>query len=529
MLETPMFDRAAVAAPHSLAAQAGKAILAEGGTAIEAMLAMAATIAVVYPHMNAIGGDGFWLIREPGGRVRYIEATGYAGSGATIERYRKLGYDRIPSRGPNAALTVAGAVGGWQLAREMALAAGGKLPLDMLLHDAISHARNGYAVSASEARTEPHERDALLLAPGFAPTFLVDGKPPTAGHIRRMPALADTLAQLAKAGLDDFYRGDVGREIAADLERVDAPVTRSDLERFRAGERLPLSVRLRDCTVYNAPPPTQGLASLIVLGLFERLGIEPGQPFEHMHGLVEATKHAFAVRSRVITDHDHLTEDVSRYLSPDWLDQEAARISMSRAAAHPLVPATGDTIWMGAIDKAGRAVSYIQSIYWEYGSGVVLPRTGVHWQNRGLSFSLDPRSVNPLAPGRRPFHTLNPPLAVFDDGRVMSYGAMGGDGQPQFQAQIFSRYRLGDGLADSIDAPRFLLGATWGAKTTTLQVENRFDGSLVDRLMRVGQNIVVSDDAYADSFGHAGGLVRHQDGRIEAAHDPRADGGAAGL
>ena len=164
-------------------------------------------------------------------------------------------------------------------------------------------------------------------------------------------------------------------------------------------------------------------------------------------------------------------------------------IDMRRAAAFPLARSEGDTIWMGAIDRDGLAVSYIQSLYWEWGSGCVLPRTGIHWQNRGASFALDPGAANPLEPGRKPFHTLIPALAAFADGRVMAYGAMGGDGQPQFQAQIFSRYRGGMGVADAVDAPRWLLGRTWGQTSTTLKMESRFDAEIMEGLARLGHDV----------------------------------------
>ncbi|HEX2726384.1 MAG TPA: gamma-glutamyltransferase family protein [Beijerinckiaceae bacterium] len=531
MPDTPVFSGAAVAAPHQLAAEAGRAVLGEGGNAIEAMVAMAATIAVVYPHMNALGGDAFWLVHEPGGRVRGIDASGPAGSLATIRRYRDKGYDAIPPRGPDAALTVAGAVGGWQVALDYARRLGGKTPLALLLHEAIRLSRDGYPVSASEAREEAKEIEALTNAPGFAETFFVEGKPAAAGTLRRLPALADTLSQLADAGLDDFYRGDVGREIAADLERIGSPVTRADLEGYRAGAMEPLTTRLQNVTLYNSPPPTQGLASLLVLGIFERLGVERGESVEHHHGLIEATKRAVAIRDRVVTDPRHLTHDPQAFLTASVFEREAALIDRRRAAPFPLPPAEGDTVWMGAIDATGLAVSYIQSIYWEWGSGCVLPRTGIHLQNRGVSFSLDPNARNPLAPGRKPFHTLNVPIAVFADGRVMAYGAMGGDGQPQFQAQIFTRYaKFGMGVADAVDAPRWLLGRTWGTTTTSLKLESRFEPSLIQGLARLGHDVEEQPRPYWEDFGHAGMLVKQpRDGRVEATHDPRSDGGAVGL
>ena len=185
---------------------------------------------------------------------------------------------------------------------------------------------------------------------------------------------------------------------------------------------------------------------------------------------------------------------------------------------------------LGAADSSGLVVSYIQSLYWEFGSGCVLPRTGVLMQNRGSSFSLDANAVNPLAPGRLPFHTLNPALAELEDGRVVAYGTMGGDGQPQTQAMLFARHVLHRMPLDrALDAPRWLLGRTWGSTVTNLRMEQRFDGHLIDRLMHAGHDVDVLPEPYSDTMGHAGAVVLHPDGMLEGAHDPRADGGAAGL
>src|SRR5258708_23467150 len=284
-LHTAGHRRGIVAAPHMAAVEAGRAILAEGGNAIEAMVAMAAMIAVVYPHMNQIGGDGFWLIREPSGRVRALMAAGVAGSGARPELYREAGLETIPARGPLAALTVPGAIAGWSRPPEAARARGGQLPLAARLTAAIRHARDGFAISRGHAACAALR--GLHGAPGFAETFLVDGKPPAAGAKLQQPALAATLEQLAHVGLDDFYRGDVGREIADDLARIGSPATRPDLESCRAAVAEPLSVDLAAGTAYNTPPPTQGFASLMILGLFDRLGVRQAESFDHVHGLVE--------------------------------------------------------------------------------------------------------------------------------------------------------------------------------------------------------------------------------------------------
>jgi oxamate amidohydrolase len=515
-------------APHHLAAQAGRDVLREGGNAVEAMVAAAAAIAVVYPHMNAIGGDGFWLIHEPGKPPVAIDACGPAAGLADLDFYK--GHTVIPPRGPQAALTVAGTVGGWAKALEVAAPWGPALPLPRLLADAIRHAQQGVPVTAGQTALTGQKLDGLKDAPGFAQTFLVQGAPPPVGHLLRQPALAKTLSTLAERGLDDFYRGSIAQHMAAELERVGSPLRLDDLAAYSAQVLQPLAVRLSDATVYNLPPPTQGLSALMILGLFERLGVTQGETFAHVHGLVEATKRAFRVRERVVTDRRRLPADPQSFLTPEALDALAADIDPARALPWPDTAAPGDTIWMGAVDAQGRCVSFIQSVYWEFGSGVVLQDTGVTWQNRGSSFSLDPKALNVLKPGYKPFHTLNPSLAVFDDGRVMPYGTMGGEGQPQTQAAVFTRYaRLGQTLQQAITAPRWLLGRTWGDVSTSLKLESRFDPVLVQALRDAGHQVECLNEAFSDTMGHAGALVRHPSGLIEGAADPRSDGLVAGV
>ncbi len=529
-LHTAGHRRGVVAAPHHAAAQAGRDIIADGGNALEAMIAMAASIAAVYPHMNHIGGDGFWLVREPSGRVRALMGAGPAGARATPAFYREAGHDFIPPRGPLAALTVPGAIGAWMLALDGAKANRGKIPLSVLLESAIKSAREGYTVTRSQAALTKDKFDELKDVPGFAGAFLADGMPPEAGTTLTQKKLAETFDHLSRAGLEDFYRGDVAREIAADLERINSPVTRDDLRNYRAPVREPLSVTLGAGTIYNTPPPTQGLASLMILALFERLRVREAENFDFVHGIVEATKRAFRVRDKFVTDPKHIEGDIKRFLAPAFFDRETQAIDGKKAAKWPSTWSEGDTIWMGAADSSGLAVSYIQSIYWEFGSGCVLPATGILMQNRGASFSLEKGAANPLEPGRLPIHTLNPALATLKDGRIIAYGTMGGDGQPQTQAMIFARHVLfGQPLDQAIDAPRWLLGRTWGSSHTNLRLENRFEEGLVDRLMSAGHDIDVLSEGYSDTMGHAGAVVVHPDGSLEGAHDPRADAGAFGV
>ncbi|WP_447895505.1 gamma-glutamyltransferase family protein [Vreelandella sp. GE22] len=515
-------------APHHLAASAGRDILKQGGNAVEAMVAAAAAIAVAYPHMNALGGDGFWLIQEPGKPPVAIDACGPAARRATPAFYE--GQTQIPERGPTAALTMAGTIGGWQEALDVASHWGTPLPLATLLNDAIRYGEQGIAVSRSQEALTRQHLERLSQSPGFNEAFLHNGEVPREGARLQQPRLAATLRRLAEAGLDDFYRGELARSMAQDLSKLGSPLRLEDFNAYRAQRVTPLEVALQDATLYNLPAPTQGMSSLMILALYERLGIREGEGFEHLHGLVEATKRAFILRDQYITDPARMEIELQTLLSAENLDREAARIDPSQALTWPHTQEPGDTIWMGTVDSEGRSVSFIQSIYWEFGSGVVLPESGVLWQNRGVSFSLDENSLRGLGPGRKPFHTLNPALARFNDGRTMVYGTMGGEGQPQTQAAIFSRYAFHNmPLQEAIAAPRWLLGRTWGEDSTNLKLESRIDADIASQLRAAGHEVEVLESTYSDTMGHAGAIVHHSNGLIESAHDPRSDGGAASV
>lgn len=519
-----------VTAPHHLAAQAGAAVLREGGNAVEAMVAAAATIAVVYPHMNGIGGDGFWLISEPGRPPIAIQACGPAAALASQDFYASHNDTIIPTRGPRSALTVAGAIAGWSAALNVASSwryASPALPVSRLLAEAIHHAKTGIPITRSQVELTKTKWSELSPQHDFAATYASKGMPEE-GDILRQPALANTLARLAEAGLDDFYRGDVGCALAAGLTQLGSPLRASDLAAYHAKTQTPLSLEMKVGRVFNLPPPTQGVSSLMILGLFERLNVKDAEGFAHIHGLVEATKRAFILRNAHVTDPACMEVDPQKWLDHLWLDQEVALIDRARAAEWPHVPKPGDTVWMGAADNQGRVVSYIQSVFWEFGSGMVVPNTGVVWQNRGASFTLDD-GPNRLVPGKLPFHTLNPALARLKDGRTLAYGTMGGEGQPQTQAAVFSRHVLfGENMQAAIDAPRWLLGRTWGDVSTNLKLESRFPASLIEQLSAAGHDIELVPD-YADMMGHAGAVAHHSNGLIEGASDPRADGACAGV
>jgi gamma-glutamyltranspeptidase/glutathione hydrolase len=516
-----------VTSPHHLASEAGLRVLREGGNAIEATVAMAASLAVVYPHMTSIGGDGFWLIAPAG--FDPIGIDGCGGAAATPDFYHARGLDAVPTRGPLAANTVAGTVGGWGEALRLSGDLGGRMPLSRLVEDAVWSGEHGFAVTASQSELTAEKFRELKDQPNFAKSFLPDGKAPAEGAIMRLPALAETLRRLGRDGASSFYEGRLARDIAADLADCGSPVALADLTAFRAERRKPLHVRVSQADLYNFPPPTQGLASLMILALFDRLGVSEGEGFAHVHGLVEATKLAFLTRDAVVGCPSAMRENAEAFLTDMALDALAEKIDSEHALAWPRPSEPGDTVWLGAIDGNGLAVSFIQSIFFEYGSGCVLGNTGIVWQNRGASFVLSGDGPRLLARGRKPFHTLNPAMAFFDDGRRMVYGTMGGEGQPQTQAAVFSRYAFfGQGLQAAATAPRWLLGKTWGENSITLKLENRFPPELIAALQKAGHDIEILPE-FTSTMGHAGAIVRRPEGVFEGAADPRSDGAAMGF
>lgn len=524
--------RGIAVAPHSLAAESAVSVLREGGNALEAMIAAAATIAVVYPHMNSIGGDSFWVINGPGNRPGGIDASGRSAAAASREWYASKGITgSIPFRSGVAALTVAGTISGWGAAHQLSSQAlGGRLPLSRLLDDAIFLAREGIPVTRSQANTTQAKLAELKEQPGFAETFLSGGAVPQVGGLFKQGRLADTLALIARKGTDEYYRGALARQMAAELAAVGSPLTLADLQAHQAKLIDPLTVPVAGAQLHNMVPPSQGLVSLLILALMERFpGWKQAGPESaaFVHAQVEATKLAFRVRDRYLTDPDFMALPPAALLESARIDELAREFKSDVALPWGKKTDPGDTIWMGVIDKNGMAVSFIQSIYHEFGSGVVLPTSGVNWQNRGCSFSLDPRHVNTLEPRKKPFHTLNPAMAQLADGSSMVYGTMGGDGQPQTQATIFNRVmRYGDHPQQAIERPRWLLGRTWGQSSESLKLESRFDPAVVAQLRALGHE-VETIAPWDEGVGHAGMLIRHANGVLEGGFDPRSNGAVA--
>jgi len=518
-----------IVAPHHLAAKTGSDILKEGGNVIEAMIASAAMISVVYPHMNSMGGDNFWLISDKNKKVYAIDSCGPAANNANISFYKKLGFNSIPSRGPLSALTVPGAVAGWKLAYDFSIKKlGGKIPISRLLFDAEQNAKEGIAVTNTLRNNIKSKINQLVDVVGFKDVYLKNGKIPNVGDRLIIPKLSNTFSSLIKNGLNDFYSGEVFNNIISDLDLLGSPLNLDDFKNYKATFVDPLNLKIKDAKLYNLPPPTQGIASILILGVIDELSICCKNDVELIHLIVEITKAVFKVRDKYISDPRYMSVNVNDFIKKDFIKKLAKQIDFERAAPWPSSSPGGDTVWLGATDSQGNTVSFIQSIYWEFGSGLILPKTGITMQNRGVSFSLDPKNHNHLVPGRKPFHTIQPALAHFDDGRVMSYGTMGGEGQPQTQAAIFYRYAKQNlNLQNAINEPRWLLGKTWGEETTSLKIEDRYSSDTFNDLRSRG-HVLEKVRAYEEIMGHAGALVSYPNGLKEGGFDLRSDGSAIG-
>lgn len=515
-----MVFQTAFTAPHHKATEAGKQILEKGGTASEAMVAAASMIAVQYPHMNSIGGDGFWLISKPGEAPVAIDACGAAALSIDPDYYRSIG-EELPEKGGEASITMAGTVAGWQKALEIN---GGELPLSTLLQPSIDAARNGIEVTQSLVDASVKTFDRLKDQTEFARLFLDGGEPLKLGGKVVNPALAKTLERLAEVGLDDFYRGEIAAQAAKELQEAGSPLTIEDFHQHQALATTPLTVETSKGQLYNLGAPTQGLASLLILAIYDRLALQANSELDHIHLLVEATKQAFIIRDRVVTDERYLSKPLQEYLDESVVSECAERISLKQAQPWLYEAKPGDTIWMGATDQYGTMVSFIQSVYWEFGSGVVLPSTGIMWNVRGKSFSLDTEHHNTLVAGKKPFHTLNPAYAELKDGRRIVYGTMGGEGQPQTQACLFSRHIYQNmSLQQAVSMPRWLLGRTWGDTTNNLRLEEDLYSEYGQALTQMGHE-VTQVESLNELMGHAGAIALDLQGQADATSDPRSDG-----
>jgi gamma-glutamyltranspeptidase len=532
-----------VATPHYLASAAGLNMLQHGGSAVDAAIAANAVLCVVYPHMAGLGGDGFWLIAEPGtDRIHGLNASGPAARTATLDYYRPRSKDNeIPARGPLSVLTVPGAIDGWRLAHERF----GRISWDKLFDAAIEYARDGMAVSRSLADWLAQDEPILAIYPATAAIFLPNQRVPREGQRLVQGDLARSLQQIASRGArKGFYEGDIAERICAGLQPHGSPLAPDDFAAFHAEWVEPITATYHGYDVYELPPNTQGFTALQILNLiagYDVLAWGDGTA-DYYHHMAEAVKIAFADREEWLTDPTFVNIPVQRLISQPYADQRRRLIDPERALdiaevpagiayAHPHErrPPDGDTCFFCAADRDGMVVSLIQSIYHDFGSAVVGGDTGVLLQNRGAFFALDEKHPNHLQPGKRTFHTLIPALLVRDGQPYLAFGSMGGEGQPQSQAALVTRIvDFGYDVQQAIEAPRWLMGRTWGTRTRNMSLEGRISDEVARELKRRGQPIQMVTD-WNDNLGHAQAIrVNREQGLFEGGADPRGDGAALG-
>lgn len=514
-----------VTSPHTLASEAGAKVLREGGNALEAAVAIGAAIAVTYPHFCGIGGDAIWMIADGNGRRSTIMGIGQA-------PIKIPAYDgAIPQRGPASTASSACAVDAWRVALDFSARNwGGRKNLAELMDPAIGFAENGFAYSPSQAFWTDFRKNDLPAWPGFTRTFLPGGAPLRVGDTFVQKQLAESLKLIARNGAREFYEGELAARLAKGLADAGSPLSAEDLKVTRALLEEPVALDYRGMTLLAPPPPTQGISTLAILGVLNRFdlaSIPEGSP-DYYHLCVEAVKQAFLDRGRIADPHFvDMPDDL--WLGEALLDRKAAAIDARRAMPWPAVFKTGDTVFFGATDAQGRSVSVLQSTYFDWGSGVVVGDTGVLWQNRGAAFSTDPKSPNAIAPGKRPFYTLNPGMALKNGKPHILYGTQGADGQPQTLTVVLTRL-IDYGLdpAEALARPRFLLGRTFSDSRDTLKLERSISSSTVAALEPMGHQTSLIP-ANSPLAGQAGAIVIGEDGTITGAHDPRSDGIAIGL
>lgn len=513
-----------ICTPDARATQAGMDILRAGGTAIDAATAAGAVLSVVYPHMTGIGGDALWLLSD-GRRIATLMGLGQAG-----RRLPETGV--ITGRGPASAATTAGALRGWSLAHDWSRARwGSTMSWPELLEQAIALARGGYEISESQAFWQLQRRDLIRELPGLTTLCCnASGELYAAGTQVTRPDLANTLSQLARAGVDDFYDGEVAAALAAGFAKLGNGLTGADLSATHAWQAAPLGIRYRNGNLYNFPPPTQGLYTLkalnaLNLGNLTALG---NGSADYFHCLVEAIKAQLCQRNRELSGASSETLDCQRLLSDAQAAADFAAIDPRVAVPWQEKGRPADTVWLAATDGQGRTACLMQSLFHDFGSGCLVGDTGILWLNRAAGFNPDPAHANAWAPGRRPAHTLNPSAYLGDDGTQFYFGSQGGDGQPQTQMVLATQLvDFNQPVDKALYAPRFLQGRSFFGSSEALKLETNLPPDVGDSLAERGHDIQWIPEL-SPFTGLAGAIAIYPDGRREAIHDPRGEGTALG-
>jgi len=513
-----------VASCHPLATLAGVEVLRSGGTVVDAAIATNGVLAVTQPNYCGVGGDLFCLYHEAAtGRVHFLDGAGRSGARAGLDELRRRGLAAVPVTGPGS-VSVPGVTRAWTMLLERF----GTRSLQSLLEPAVHYARDGFPISDIVCQAI-RERAPLVDDSEWHRVFVPGGAFPETGQCFRQPDLGRTLAELGQDP-DLFYRGRVARAMAARLE-AEGFLTADDLARHEGQWGEPISTTYRGYTVYETPPPTQGLATLLSLNLLEGFDLRalPVHSVEHLHLLIEMTKLAYADRDRRVADPARSSVPVAALLDKAYAARRRQDFDRAKAQEHEWGDLDGDTTGFVVADGRGNLLSVIQSIYKSFGSMVVVPGTGVVLHNRGAYFNADPAHPNHFAPGKRPFHTLLACVVTRDEQPVAGFATMGGDGQAMFHTQVLTNLLDYDmEIQEAIERPRFVCGPLDpGDARDRVRVEGRVPSPVRGALARRGHRVEPVSDWFA-RMGHAHG-VTIRGGTLRGGADPRGDGAALGF
>ncbi|HET8670651.1 MAG TPA: gamma-glutamyltransferase [Candidatus Saccharimonadales bacterium] len=519
-------QHAMVASSQPLASQVGLEVLKRGGNAVDAAIAMAAMLNVTEPMMTGIGGDAFMLVYwSKTKELKGLNASGRAPTALSLDHFAKTKTTRMPEFGMES-ITVPGAFDGWVTLLEKY----GTMKLADLLSPAIECAENGFPVMEKTAEDWNAEVTRLKQTPAATVNYLIDGRAPRPGEIFRQPNLARTLRTLALGGRDAFYKGEIARAIVDYCEKNGGFISLADLAAQKSDWVEPISTEYRGYTVYEIPPNGQGLTALLTLNILEGFDLAAlsAQPDRYYHTLIEATKLAFADRNRYIADPTFSKVPVVELLSKDYAAKRRALIDPNKALDSPPpgeIKESSDTTYFTVVDKDGNAVSFINSLFDAFGSGIVAGDTGIVLQNRGSSFSLDRAHPNHLEPGKRPFHTIIPAMVFKDNKLFMSFGVMGGGIQPQGHVQVLVNIiDLGMELQHAIDAPRYRY-----MRGKDVLLEDEIPATVIDRLIALGHVRASPPGILRSSMGGGQAIMIDPVNRtLLGASDQRKDGLAIG-
>ncbi len=519
-------QHAMVATSQPLASQVGLDVLKRGGNAVDAAIAMAAMLNVTEPMMTGIGGDAFMLVYwSKTKELKGLNASGRAPRALSLDYFAKKKFTQMPQFGMES-ITVPGAFDGWVTLLDKY----GTLKLADLLAPAIEYADSGFPVMEKTAEDWDAEVEKLKKNPAASANYLINGRAPRAGEIFRQTNLARTFRTLARGGRDAFYNGEIARAITDYCQKNGGFLSMEDLAAQKSEWVEPISTNYRGYTVYEIPPNGQGLTALLMLNILEGFDLASmsSEPDRFYHTLIEATRLAFADRNRYIADPAFAKVPVAQLLSKEYAAKRRALIDPSKAL-NLVVPGEinvgSDTTYFTVVDKDGNAVSFINSLFDAFGSGIVAGDTGIVLQNRGSGFSLDPNHPNRIEPGKRPFHTIIPAMVFKDNKLFMSFGVMGGNIQPQGHVQVLVNViDLGMGLQQAIDAPRFRY-----TSGRSVLLEDEIPTTVIDRLIAMGHVRASPPGVLRSSMGGGQAIMIDPASKtLMGASDPRKDGLALG-